>query len=163
MSPRLLEEGLFEFKKKPGAGFCPVKGCRKDGHKNKMGLCHAHHQYRWRMQSPKKSTYATLRDHARGRGIAFTISFEYWQGITDAHRFFAHESVGRADMLTIDRIDATKGYEPGNLTIITMSENGAKGAREKWLPECIQAILNRKRAEVQEPVEEEEEVDKPPF
>lgn len=158
MSPHLLEEGIFTFKKNPGPGLCPVRGCRR-GIGKKKTFCDAHHQYRWRVKSPKKSAYATLRDHAVGRGIVFTISAEYFAGLTDAHRFWDHEAVSHGDVLTIDRIDATKGYEPGNLTVLTMSLNVIKGNKERWLPEHIQHILDRKRAITrgEEPVEDDSE------
>lgn len=167
MSPvqraRHEREALFTLKKTPGAGFCGVKGCSKEGHRHKMGLCYAHYQYRWRMLHKKKGAYATLRDHAKERGIKFTISYDYWHGITDAYIRYQCDTLSGGDVLTIDRVDATLGYEPGNLTVLTMDENRMKGARERFLPAHIQHILERKRAKFMEPefVEETESDDFP--
>lgn len=139
-------EGLFSLKVKPGAGLCMVKGCRKEGLPRKVGLCHCHHQYRWRMNSPKKSAYATLRDHARGRGLEFSLSPDYFAGLCDAYAYFDSDAESRGECPSIDRIDPRKGYVPGNVRIVTVSQNSVKAARERHLPGYVQAILDRKRA-----------------
>jgi len=138
---RHLSEGLFTLKQNPGKGLCMVKGCRKDAHHRKQGLCHAHWQYRWRMQSPKRSAYSTLRDHAKARGLAFTISYDYFLGVTDALGYWLGDGVP-----TIDRVKPELGYEPGNIAVLSLSENVSKGNRERHLPAAVQAILERKRA-----------------
>lgn len=156
-----IEEGIFELKKKPGHGLCPVKGCRNDLHPRKAGLCHRHFQHRWRLRDPKRSAYTLLRDHAKGRGLEFTLSYEYFLGLTDAVAYWDHAAESRGECLSLDRIDATRGYVPGNLRVITISENAAKGARERFLPEVVQSILARKRTRAKEnphlAVEDEEQ------
>lgn len=137
---RHLSEGLFTLKQKPGAGLCVVKGCRKEAQSRKLSLCHCHFQHRWRMKSPKRSAYSTLRDHAKARGLTFTISYDYFLGVTDALGYWSGEGVP-----TIDRVKPEKGYEPGNITVISLSENVTKGNRERHLPASVQAILERKR------------------
>lgn len=47
-----------------------------------------------------------------------------------------------------DRIDATRGYEVGNIQFMTRSENIAKGNRERYLPEHIRHMVERRRSEV---------------
>ena len=143
-------EGFFELKKTPGPGFCVVKGCRHEGHAKKFSLCHSHYQYRWRMLNRKQSAYATLRDHARQRGIEFNLSYDYFLGLTDAYAFFDLSAESFDLCPSIDRIDATKGYCQGNLRIVTVSQNSRKGQREKFLPAHVQSILERKRARARE-------------
>lgn len=145
---RHISEGLFDLKLCPGEGFCIVKGCRKSREPKKVGLCHKHHQHRWRMKSPKRSAYSTLRDHAKARGLKFSISFDYFLGITDGLAYWSGEGVP-----TIDRVKVERGYEPGNLTVISLSENVTKGNRERHLPAAVQAILERKRARMSGEVE----------
>lgn len=145
-----VAENLFDLKQKAGPGLCGVKGCRRDEERRKMGLCHCHHQQRWRMKSPKKSAYATLRDHAKARGIGFTISPDYFEGLCDAHARFVHVAETRGEQLTIDRVHAHLPYQKGNLQVMTHSENSAKGNRERFLPAYVQAILDRKRARIQQ-------------
>lgn len=147
---RHIEEGIFELKKKPGHGLCPVKGCRNDLHPRKAGLCHRHAQHRWRLRDPKRSAYTALRDRARRRGLEFTITLDYFQGMLDCVSYWDHAAESRGECLSLDRIDATKGYVPGNLRIITISENVIKGNRERHLPEMVQSILARKRTRAKE-------------
>lgn len=143
-------EGLFELKKCPGEGFCLVARCRKACGKKKAGLCDAHHQYRWRMRSPKRSAYSTLRDHAIKRGLAFTISYEYFLGMLDCAAYWDHAAESRGEALSIDRVLATEGYIPGNLRVISISLNSFKSNRERYLPDHIQAVIARKRARAKE-------------
>lgn len=156
-------EGLFALKVKPGPGMCCVKNCKNELIPKKTGLCHKHFQQRWRMKSPKKSAYAYLRDHAKGRGIKFTLTPDYFEGFCDAFARFEHTAETHGQTLTIDRIEAWRGYEPGNLMILTLTENVAKGNRERHLPAHVQAILDRKRARMQESPEPVEEEEKCPF
>lgn len=146
---RHLAEGLFDLKLNTGAGLCMVKCCRKPHAPQKMGLCYQHYMARWRMRSPKRSAFATLRDHAKARGLEFSISFDYYTGLCDAHRYFDAAAVPKGETLTIERMDITKGYVMGNLTVISHSENVIRGNRDRFLPEYVQALLARKRAKAQ--------------
>lgn len=156
-------EGLFVLKAKPGHGMCGVRGCRNELAPRKMSICHKHWQQRWRMQSPKKSAYAMLRDHAKERGIKFTLTPDYFRGFCDAFARFDQSPDTYGQRMTVDRVDATRGYEEGNIAILTLTENVAKGNRERHLPAHVQAILDRKRARMQESPEPVEEEEKCPF
>lgn len=150
---KLESEGLFTLKKMPGPGMCPVASCRnksRTGRNKCMGLCHRHQQYRWRMKDTKRSAYTALRDHAKARKIPFTISYEYFRGMVDMLATWDLKAESRGEVLTVDRIQAERGYEEGNLQIITHSQNSIKSHREKHLPAVVQALIARKRAKVQE-------------
>lgn len=127
-----------------------VAGCRKAHAPKKVGLCYAHYMYRWRMQTRKPSAYATLRDHAKARGIPFTLPYDYFLGLCDAVAFWDHEAESRGEWLSFDRVDAAKGYEMGNVRIISYSHNSVKSNRERHLPAHVQSILERKRARAKE-------------
>lgn len=139
-------EGLFKLKQVPGPGMCVVHGCRNPHVPAKASLCHKHHQQRWRVKNRKGGVYACLRDRAKRRKIEFTISYDYFLGLTDATAFWDTHPEDRGEWLTLDRRDPTKGYVPGNLRVITHRENTVKGNRERHLPEVVQALLDRKRA-----------------
>lgn len=146
---------IFQFKKTPGPGFCRVKGCRDTGHSNKFGLCHAHYQHAWRLCNEKASAYATLRDHAKQRGIAFTLSRDYFDGLVDAYGFFdLPKSEEFKYRLSFDRADCDKGYIPGNVRVCTVSENSVKRNREKRLPKTVQDHLREIREQRQAELEE---------
>jgi len=165
----LLEsEGLFVLKKCPGPGMCCVQGCRNRHHKGSAGLqlCSKHRQQRWRWKSPKRSAYATLRDHAKARKIPFSISPDYFMGMVDMLATWDLEAEKRGEEHTVDRIKAEHGYRPGNLQIITRSANAAKQARESRLPAVVQALIARKRAKAQEEawkLHGEPDLEKDPF
>lgn len=152
---KLREEGVFKLKKTVPAGRCPVLRC---GNPSKpigsCGLCAKHHQQRWRMRSKKESAYALLKAHAKQRGIDFRISAEYFSGLADALAMFDHTAETRGETPSLDRLDPSLGYVPSNLRVITVSENSKKAARETRLPEHVQAILARKRAQAIKKFEE---------
>lgn len=148
----MIAEGLFSIKKKPGPGLCMVQGCRKDlkATHATLGLCSAHFQQRWRHFNARPAAYNMLRDHAKGRGIPFLITIDYFLGLADAYAFFDHEAESRGETLSIDRVDSTKGYEPRNLRIITQSQNAAREGRERFLPPEVRNYLAKKRAKAKE-------------
>lgn len=149
LSARLRTEGFFAYKERASEGMCWVRGCRNRCRRD-TALCHKHHMQRWRAKNKASSAYATLRDHARARGIAFTITPDYFRGLTDAFDFFYQNGgAARGEILTIDRVNPAKGYEPGNCRVVSLSANVVKGNRERYLPEHVQALLQRQRAEVQ--------------
>ena len=84
--------------------------------------------------------------------MAFTITPDYFKGMTDAYGMFDEPEDG--ETLTIDRVDPCKGYEPGNLRVVTLSVNVIKGNRERYLPEHVQDMLRREREKVREEVQE---------
>ena len=145
-SAALLAEGFFEFKGNSGDGLCWVKGCRRASRDDRC-LCHMHDMRRWRAQQKKTADYCTLRDHAAERKIPFRITLDYWRGLVDAFGLYPAPVDG--DVLTIDRVDPSKGYEEGNLRVISVSLNAARSNRMRYLPEFVQSMLERKRSETQ--------------
>jgi hypothetical protein len=144
---KLLSEGMFRLKEKPGPGMCCVHGCR-DKVKPRypgLGLCQKHYMQRWRQQSPRQAAYHTLKMHAKQRGLEFNISFDYFRCLMDLAGHLHPSPDGFKNQPSVDRVDAAKGYVEGNLTIVSVSENAAKSHREKYLPAHVQAMIARKR------------------
>lgn len=166
-SQSLLSEGFFEFKKNASDGMCWVKGCSRHSRTDRC-LCHMHEMRRWRAKNNRTADYCTLRDHARARNIKFQLTLDYWRGFTDAFGFY--DTPDEDEVLTIDRVDPTKGYVEGNIRVITLSLNSYKSCRERYLPEHVQHMLERRRQWIQEENEkflamtpEEQEADELPF
>jgi hypothetical protein len=149
-SARMLEEAFFEFKKQAGEGLCWVKGCRNMAKPDRC-LCAKHQMQRWRSKDRVTADYCNLRDHAKARNIEFSITPDYWRGITDAFGLYATGASG--ETLTVDRVDASRGYVVGNLRIVSLSVNAAKSNRERYLPEHVQAMLDRRRDQTQADME----------
>jgi hypothetical protein len=147
---RIAEEGLFQLKKTPGVGLCCVVGCRQEASSRKkkiddLWFCHSHWQGRWRALNPKRSAYSNLRDNARKRRIKFSLTYDYFCGFMDAAAGAFKGAETRGEIVTVDRIDASKGYAPGNVQLLTLSENSAKSNKERYLPAVVQDVLRRKR------------------
>lgn len=144
---KLLAEGMFQLKEKPGEGRCCVRGCR-DTVKPRypgLGLCQKHYMQRWRQQSPRQAAYHTLKTHAAQRGIEFSLSFDYFRCLMDLAGHLYPSPNGFKDQPSVDRVDPTRGYVEGNVTIVTVSANARKGNRERHLPAHVQAMIARKR------------------
>lgn len=120
---------------------CCIKHCPKDsakhanGNKTKKGMCHGHYQAWWRHNNPLMSYFRSIKDHAKEREIIFTLTFEQFKSIVPVNW----------RSLTVDRIEGHKGYAWGNIQFMPFGENAAKGNRERWLPDHVKDILERKR------------------
>ena len=84
---------------------------------------------RWRERNPLRYFFNKLRYRARERGKVFSLTFEYYCKLVRASGYL--EKKGKtATSLSIDRIDEKLGYVPGNVQVITLSEN----SRKAWVP-----------------------------
>lgn len=76
-----------------------------------------------------KAAFNTLRDHARGRNIEFSISFECFRKFALRCRYLKNR--GRdGESITVDRIDNLKGYVPGNIQPMSRSKNSEKKMKQ---------------------------------
>ena len=78
----------------------------------------------WRTNNPVKCWYARLRYSASKRKITFNltyIQFLFWCQESD----FLVKKINKKDV-TIDRVENSRGYELGNLQILTNWDNGYK-------------------------------------
>lgn len=143
-SKRLVKEGFFLFKKTATEGLCWVRGCKNKACDDRA-ICKMHQMRRWRTLHKPTADYCELRVRAKKRGISFTITPDYWRGVIDAYCFYESD-----EPLTIDRVNPTSGYEPGNIRVISKSENSKKSCRERFLPEHVQHMIERKRNKIRE-------------
>lgn len=109
-------------------GLCAVKYCRKPKARRRT-ICHSCKHERTKRNDPIAYNYSYLKNNAKRRGKIFTISLEYFRDL--CLRTGYHEAKGKKWFnMSIDRIDSSRGYEPGNLQIITVSENSRKGNKD---------------------------------
>lgn len=154
---------LFKLAARKDRRLCSVRFCRKPRRKCRS-LCQNHHQIAWRLRNPTKAAYANIRQKARQRGIRFALEFAYFEQLVrataEATGMDYVEGRGRSPgALQIDRIDFTKGYEPGNLRVTTTTVNAAKAAVEKKLKLLNGDYVDLHEVVVPPPVEREEEPD----
>jgi hypothetical protein len=141
---------------------CCVKHCRKPKAKGRR-VCHKHHVTAWRMNNPLKAAYATLRDHAKRRKLAFTLTLQQFESIVVPSGYLDCKGNTKYD-LHLDRIDPLRGYEYDNIQVLTCSENSAKGAtkdKSKYVAERLAKLAAMKLPPADDPGDgyQEEEYD----
>lgn len=114
---------------KPKPGRCPLYGCRNKARCRGV-LCAKHEQQLRRRKNPAKSFFNQIKQRAGRRNIPFTLTFD--QFIEAVAETGYLEGRGRAScMLHLDRDDATKGYEAGNIVVRTARQNCQKSHEDK--------------------------------
>jgi len=121
-------------KKKKHKDLCQVAFCRNPSEKacrSGRSLKCANCRIRlWRANNPIKAIYSAIKNKARRRRIPFTLTFEHFEEICIGTGY--HITRGRkAGSMHLDRIDALKGYEDGNVQVLEAIENIMKGNSEK--------------------------------
>lgn len=117
------------LKKKPRQGKCPLLGCKGDSH-TKGILCAKHGKRLWRMENPVNAHFLQIKDRAKKRGHAFTLTLaDFIEIIADTGYLEGRGT--SASALHLDRIDPTRGYERGNCRVLTAKENCQKAHEDK--------------------------------
>jgi hypothetical protein len=122
---------FFVLKSQPTPGRCCVRLCRNEAEKHRR-FCRRCRQRRFMEDNPVSYTFSQLKKSARRRGIPFLLSMADWESFCEATGY--HYLRGRtADELSIDRKRDGDPYSIDNIQILTVSENTAKGNRERHL------------------------------
>lgn len=108
------------------AHLCITKFCRHLGHPKRGGLCGKCSMAKWRAANPLKHRLAVLRHRAARKRVPFDLDLPWLAQFLLLNYY---------DPTThhIDREKPHLGYVKGNLQILPMAENIAKGNRERWL------------------------------
>lgn len=77
-----------------------------------------------------KAAYQTLKYNATRRGLPFTITYKDFEKFALKTKLMTNRGRGK-ESYTVDRIDGQLGYVPGNLQVLTLSDNGYKGYMER--------------------------------
>lgn len=123
---------LQTIKKKRERGICLTPNCRKMARKQKR-YCNT---CRSRMyDNPLKVLFWNLKKSAKRRGKEFALAFEDFKNMAVKSGYDLLHGRGASD-LHVDRIDASQGYVPGNVQVITASENTRKSWTDRtgWTP-----------------------------
>jgi len=80
-------------------------------------------------RDPYSTAFSKLKFRAKERGHAFTLTLTDYKELVDSFSYMAGRGkTGGA--LSLDRIDNLRGYERGNLRVITLAEN----SRRRFVP-----------------------------
>ncbi len=116
---------------------CVEPECRKD-RKNMYRHCSMHVAMRFRQRNPITYKYNNLKTNAKKRGKSFTLTLRFFRLFCWASDY--NENSGRlANDYSIDRIDNARGYERGNIQVLTGAENSEKYHHHDKVPEWMEA------------------------
>lgn len=120
---------MFKIVNNPKPGECCAYRCKNSCKKNDR-FC-AKHRHRYTKEvNPVNYVYDTLRCNAHRRGKLFTISKEYFIKFCEETGYL--EKRGKTGKsASIDRIDPNKGYEEGNIQVLSLSANSSKMHSDK--------------------------------
>ena len=105
---------------------CRTKYCRhKVTPANKSPYCSKCKMRKWKLQNPLKYHFLALRNNSKRRGIECLLTFEQYRDWAILTGYDKGRGT-KAYSLTIDRIDATKGYTIDNIRPLTKSENSKR-------------------------------------
>jgi hypothetical protein len=118
------------MRKKNKTKRCATRYCR--GHVTDAHLkCSKCRKREFKTAHPERYLFHVVKNNAKRRGKPFTLTMEYFMALIVPTGYLERRGHAPHD-LSIDRIDSARGYEPGNVRIITIAENCAKGNRDEW-------------------------------
>lgn len=105
---------------------CKTPRCR---HNSKgRQFCSTCRSKQSRARDPVRAAYNNKKSDAKRRGIKFTITLAYFRRWCRKYDFIKNTG-RRKSSYTVDRKNNKKGYIPGNLQVLTLSQNASKGTR----------------------------------
>lgn len=108
---------------------CPVFRCTKMK-ADKKRFCHRHHAQNQKETNLLGHTYSCLKQNAKRRGKEFNLTIEEFSAFCSETNYL--ELKGKTkNSASIDRIDPNKGYEVGNLQVLSIQANSAKQWTDK--------------------------------
>lgn len=122
------KNGFWQFRRATGKKprWCQVLFCKNPSPKylgiSRDLVCNKCRTKRWKLNNPLRAAFCDVRASALKRRIPFLISFEEFQGFLEGTDYLERKGKCLGD-LHLDRIDAQRGYEIGNLQILTALEN----------------------------------------
>lgn len=135
---KLIKNNIWDFaggkwklakKKHPKKGECLIKFCArppaiywKRGVLKRESICQHCKSRQWRANNPILNAFKCIKSRAKRTGIAFSLTVQQFTTFCVVTGFV--EKRGRSSgSLHIDRIDPAKGYEVGNIQVLTATQN----------------------------------------
>ena len=126
--PKTHKTFLLEDKKTRTKGKCYAARC-SNSCRPKDTYCPRCQARRYKILWPARYAYYKLRWSAIRRRIDCSLTLEDWELFWEENDLGS--SYGKTgSSLTVDRIDAAKGYSLQNIQVLTNEENGRKGRIE---------------------------------
>lgn len=113
--------------KKLEGNYCCAYSCSNEPSEKKGGLCHKHYARKLRELTPKKVRYSQMKQKAKTRNIAFSLTLEQFFTLCKNTGYLSKGQ--RGQNATIDRRCNFQGYHLFNLQVISNRANASKGSR----------------------------------
>lgn len=111
-------------------GVCPAYHCTNKI-ANRKRFCAKHTHRHLRDTDPLRYAFYVLKGNALRRGKVFTLTLpEFKQFCQETDYLKKRGKTGKS--ASIDRIDNSRGYEAGNIRILTLAENSHKRQVEDY-------------------------------
>lgn len=110
-------------------GICPAYRC-SNKIADKKKFCHKHHARCQKETNPVGYTYSILKQNAKRRNKEFKLTIDDFKEFCEETKYINLKGK-KAKCASIDRIDPKKGYERGNIRMISLSDNSKKMHEDK--------------------------------
>lgn len=106
----------------------------------------------WRNSKPYAYYYSKLKDHAREREIEFTLTLRDYKNLWEKHPEKWQEKIKGVHGMssktwTVDRIRNYKGYEKGNVQVLSLRRNVLKYVRHDKFHLEVEWVEEKERTE----------------
>lgn len=119
---------------KKAKGLCVAYRC-SNKHTSKNRFCSKHNHRYQKYKNPYKYTFHQKRQRAKERGIVWKLTLDEFIEFCDEHNYMDTKGKTKTSA-SIDRIDPSKGYEKGNLQILSLSDNTKKMHEDNKEDDC---------------------------
>lgn len=126
------KEPTFRIARSKPGHLCCAYHC-KEKRSAKDRFCPKHSRRYQRDTNPIRYVYHALKSNARRRGKVFTLTLAEFEAFC-AETGYMEKRGKTGKSASIDRIDNSRGYEAGNLRILSLSENSYKRNHEDYAP-----------------------------
>jgi hypothetical protein len=122
----------FKEVRRPKKGVCPAYRCNRPVAAKKK-YCHRHHAKMFKHLHFAEYTYNALKQNAKRRGKEFTLTLEEFKTFCERTGYLDLKGK-KGTSASIDRIDPSKGYELGNIQVLSLSDNARKAHTDDACP-----------------------------
>lgn len=106
---------------------CTTPYCKNQAATDRT-VCHTCKSKAHRRKHLMRYAYDTLKANASRRGVLFNLTFNEFEMFCRETKY--HLGKGRTKVsFTVDRMENDKGYEIGNIRVLSKSENSSKGTK----------------------------------
>ena len=120
---------MFKIAKNKPKHLCAAWGCT-NLRTPKNRFCSKHNHRYQKEKNPIKYIFHKKRHRAKERGIEWNLTLSEFKQFCEENNYMELKGK-KAGSASIDRIDPNKGYEVGNLQILTLAQNSAKMHEDK--------------------------------